>query len=240
MQFDTWFRGHNVQDIHRLAGYELPSASATVCMSSLRQSRIVRSASKVTLPPPRCNNSGAAITSSPSPVVPASIGTIRPCRSPFNISRHTAFASCTDAGASAAAICGPAHASTSLDQARPPSTRPSPRCAKAESAPTRAYEIRLTLANVTDLSSAADSRSPFTVVEGTVQFDASSGARCGKSTPCPATCRHCQPRTASTYPPPVRGHRVCRHAARRGPIRARGMPWALTEARVAVSAGGPC
>ena len=52
---------------------------------------------------------------------------------------------------------------------------------KLNSAPTQAYEIRLTLANASDLSSAADGKSPFTVIEGTVQFDASNGARCGKS-----------------------------------------------------------
>lgn len=52
---------------------------------------------------------------------------------------------------------------------------------KLNPAPTQAYEIRLTLANVSDLSSAADGKSPFTEVEGTVQFDASNGARCGKS-----------------------------------------------------------
>lgn len=52
---------------------------------------------------------------------------------------------------------------------------------KLNPAPTQAYEIRLTLANASDLSSAADGKSPFTVIEGTVQFDASNGARCGKS-----------------------------------------------------------
>jgi len=52
---------------------------------------------------------------------------------------------------------------------------------KLNPAPTQAYEIRLTLANASDLSSPADGKSPFTVVEGTVQFDASNGARCGKS-----------------------------------------------------------
>jgi len=52
---------------------------------------------------------------------------------------------------------------------------------KLNPAPTQAYEIRLTLANASDVSSAADGKSPFTVVEGTVQFDASNGARCGKS-----------------------------------------------------------
>ncbi|WP_312996529.1 hypothetical protein [Achromobacter animicus] len=52
---------------------------------------------------------------------------------------------------------------------------------KLNPAPTQAYEIRLTLANASDLSIAADGKSPFTVVEGTAQFDASNGARCGKS-----------------------------------------------------------
>ncbi|AVJ25837.1 hypothetical protein [Achromobacter spanius] len=52
---------------------------------------------------------------------------------------------------------------------------------KLNPAPTQAYEIRLTLANTSDLSSTADGKSPFTVVEGTAQFDASNGARCGKS-----------------------------------------------------------
>lgn len=52
---------------------------------------------------------------------------------------------------------------------------------KLNPAPTQAYEIRLTLANASDLSSAVDGKSPFTVVEGTAQFDASNGARCGKS-----------------------------------------------------------
>ncbi|RBL82987.1 hypothetical protein DDE05_33690 [Streptomyces cavourensis] len=52
---------------------------------------------------------------------------------------------------------------------------------KLNPAPTQAYEIRLTLANASDLSSAADGNSSFAVVEGTAQFDASNGARCGKS-----------------------------------------------------------
>ena len=52
---------------------------------------------------------------------------------------------------------------------------------KLNPAPTQAYEIRLTLANASDLSSATDGKSPFAVVEGTAQFDASNGARCGKS-----------------------------------------------------------
>jgi len=52
---------------------------------------------------------------------------------------------------------------------------------KLNPAPTQAYEIRLTLANASDLSSTADGKSPFTVVEGTAQFDVSNGARCGKS-----------------------------------------------------------
>jgi len=52
---------------------------------------------------------------------------------------------------------------------------------KLNPAPTQAYEIRLTLSHASDLSGAADGKSPFTVVEGTAQFDASNGARCGKS-----------------------------------------------------------
>ncbi|HGP0214785.1 TPA: hypothetical protein ACLEX3_005942 [Pseudomonas aeruginosa] len=48
-------------------------------------------------------------------------------------------------------------------------------------APTQAYEIRLTLANTSDLSSGANGHSPFTVVEGTAQFDAINAARCGRS-----------------------------------------------------------
>lgn len=79
-----------------------------------------------------------------------------------------------------AAICDPSHAAspTQLD-AR--SNAPAPPLRKLNPNPTHAYEIRLTLANVSELSSAADGKSPFTVVEGTVQFDASNGARCGKS-----------------------------------------------------------
>ncbi|OZI43962.1 hypothetical protein [Bordetella genomosp. 4] len=80
----------------------------------------------------------------------------------------------------AAAGCGsnyadsPAKAGIASNAAKPPLRKLNP-------APTQAYEIRLTLANASDLSSAADGNSPFTVVEGTVQFDASNGARCGKS-----------------------------------------------------------
>jgi hypothetical protein len=80
----------------------------------------------------------------------------------------------------AAAICGPTHAETPT-QLDATSNAPKAPLRKLNPAPTQAYEIRLTLANATDLSSAADGKSPFTVVEGTVQFDASNGARCGKS-----------------------------------------------------------
>ncbi|WP_242001251.1 hypothetical protein [Achromobacter spanius] len=80
----------------------------------------------------------------------------------------------------AAAIYGPTHAET-LNQLDATSNAPKPALRKLNRAPTQAYEVRLTLANATDLSSAADGRSPFTVVEGTVQFDASNGARCEKS-----------------------------------------------------------
>lgn len=62
-----------------------------------------------------------------------------------------------------------------------PANASKPPLRKLHPAPTQAYEIRLILSNASDLSSAADGKSPFTVVEGTVQFDASNGARCGKS-----------------------------------------------------------
>lgn len=58
---------------------------------------------------------------------------------------------------------------------------PSPALRKLNPAPTQAYEIRLTLANTSDLSSATDGKSPFTEVEGTAQFDASNAALCGRS-----------------------------------------------------------
>jgi len=107
-------------------------------------------------------------------------------------------------------------------------------------APTQAYEIRLTLANASDLSSAADGKSPFTVVEGTAQFDASNGARCGKSN------------AVSGHVPTLTSHepfRLSRISATEyaGTVYAdmlinedyygRGVcHWALTEARVALRA----
>lgn len=139
----------------------------------------------------------------------------------------------------AAAICGPTHADTStkLDAT---TNAPKPALRKLNSAPTQAYEIRLTLANATDLSSAADGKSPFTVVEGTVQFDASNGARCGKSN---ALSGHVP--TLSSHEP----FRLSRVSATEyvGTVYAdmlldedyygRGVcNWALTEARVAVRA----
>ncbi|MDH2052030.1 hypothetical protein [Achromobacter marplatensis] len=111
---------------------------------------------------------------------------------------------------------------------------------KLNPAPTQAYEIRLTLANASDLSSAADGKSPFTVVEGTVQFDASNGARCGKSN---ALSGHVP--TLSSHEP----FRLSRISATEyvGTVYAdmlldedyygRGVcHWALTEARVALRA----
>ncbi len=139
----------------------------------------------------------------------------------------------------AATICGPTHADTStkLDAT---TNAPKPALRKLNPAPTQAYEIRLTLANATDLSSAADGKSPFTVVEGTVQFDASNGARCGKSN---ALSGHVP--TLSSHEP----FRLSRVSATEyvGTVYAdmlldedyygRGVcNWALTEARVAVRA----
>ena len=139
----------------------------------------------------------------------------------------------------AAAICGPTHADTStkLDAT---TNAPKPALRKLNPAPTQAYEIRLTLANATDLSSAADGRSPFTVVEGTVQFDASNGARCGKSN---ALSGHVP--TLSSHEP----FRLSRISATEyvGTVYAdmlldedyygRGVcHWAMTEARVAMRA----
>lgn len=111
---------------------------------------------------------------------------------------------------------------------------------KLHPVPTQAYEIRLTLANASDLSSAADGKSPFTVVEGTVQFDASNGARCGKSN---ALSGHVP--TLSSHEP----FRLSRISATEyvGTVYAdmlldedyygRGVcHWALTEARVALRA----
>lgn len=80
----------------------------------------------------------------------------------------------------AAGCGGPGHADTPSKVAAT-STAPKPALRKLNPAPAQAYEIRLTLANVSDLASAADGKSAFTVVEGTVQFDASNAARCGKS-----------------------------------------------------------
>ncbi len=80
----------------------------------------------------------------------------------------------------AAGCGGPGHADTPSKVAAT-STAPKPALRKLNPAPAQAYEIRLTLANVSDLASAADGKSAFTVVEGTVQFDARNAARCGKS-----------------------------------------------------------
>ncbi|PNM88977.1 hypothetical protein QGN06_23350 [Achromobacter xylosoxidans] len=80
----------------------------------------------------------------------------------------------------AAGCGGPGHADTPSKVAAT-STAPKPALRKLNPAPAQVYEIRLTLANVSDLASAADGKSAFTVVEGTVQFDASNAARCGKS-----------------------------------------------------------
>ncbi|TRM53088.1 hypothetical protein YH64_010110 [Achromobacter sp. LC458] len=111
---------------------------------------------------------------------------------------------------------------------------------KLNPAATQAYEIRLTLANASDLSSAGDGKSPFTVAEGTVQFDASNGARCGKSN---ALSGHVP--TLSSHEP----FRLSRISATEyvGTVYAdmlldedyygRGVcHWALTEARVALQA----
>lgn len=139
----------------------------------------------------------------------------------------------------AAAGCGsnfaasPAKADTASNAHTPPLRKLNP-------APTQAYEIRLTLANASDLSSPADGKSPFTVVEGTVQFDASNGARCGKSN------------ALSGHVPTLSSHETFR-LSRISPTEyvgtvyadmlldedyyARGVcHWALTEARVALRA----
>ncbi|MBB5704552.1 hypothetical protein FHS76_004474 [Ochrobactrum daejeonense] len=47
--------------------------------------------------------------------------------------------------------------------------------------PKRAYEIRMKLENVSDISPADQGGARFATVEGTVQFDVSNAARCGKS-----------------------------------------------------------
>lgn len=78
----------------------------------------------------------------------------------------------------AAVISGPSHADT---PAKVDAALPTPALRKLNPAPKQAYEIRLTLGNASDLSGAADGKSPFSVVEGTAQFDASNAARCGKS-----------------------------------------------------------
>ncbi|CAM3993449.1 Lipoprotein [Bordetella tumbae] len=80
----------------------------------------------------------------------------------------------------AAGGCGSNYADTQARVDTTPNTL-TPPLRKLNPTPTQAYEIRLTLSNASDLSSTADGKSPFTVVEGTVQFDASNGARCGKS-----------------------------------------------------------
>nr|WP_315847409.1 hypothetical protein [uncultured Achromobacter sp.] len=139
----------------------------------------------------------------------------------------------------AAAGCGSnyadnqAKADAASDARKPPLRKLNP-------APTQAYEIRLTLANASDLSSPADGKSPFTVVEGTVQFDASNGARCGKSN------------ALSGHVPTLSSHETFR-LSRISPTEyvgtvyadmlldedyyGRGLcHWALTEARVALRA----
>jgi hypothetical protein len=75
----------------------------------------------------------------------------------------------------AAVACGQGCADTPAKVAAPPPLR------KLNPTPTQAYEVRVTLANAADLSSAADGKSPFTLVDGVAQFDASNAARCGKS-----------------------------------------------------------
>lgn len=139
----------------------------------------------------------------------------------------------------AAAGCGSNYADnqskadTASDARKPPLRKLNP-------ALTQAYEIRLTLSNAPDLSSAADGKSPFTEVEGTVQFDASNGARCGNSN---AMSGHVP--TLSSHEP----FRLSRLSATEyvGTVYAdmlldedyygRGVcHWALTEARVALRA----
>ncbi len=75
----------------------------------------------------------------------------------------------------ATVACGQSYAGTPAKVAAPPPLR------KLNPTPTQAYEVRVTLANAADLSSAADGKSPFTLVEGVAQFDASNAARCGRS-----------------------------------------------------------
>ena len=80
----------------------------------------------------------------------------------------------------AAATSGASLAVTPAKSDAASNTR-APALRKLNPAPAHAYEIRLTLPNASELSSAADDKSPFTVVEGTAQFDASNAARCGRS-----------------------------------------------------------
>ncbi|WP_373979925.1 hypothetical protein LN047_19455 [Achromobacter sp. JD417] len=80
----------------------------------------------------------------------------------------------------AAATSGASLADTPAKSDAASNTR-APALRKLNPAPAHAYEIRLTLPNASELSSAADDKSPFTVVEGTAQFDASNAARCGRS-----------------------------------------------------------
>ena len=112
---------------------------------------------------------------------------------------------------------------------------------KLNPAPTQAYEIRLTLANASDLSSAADGKSPFTVVEGTAQFDASNGARCGTSNALsghvPTLTSH-EPFRLSRISATEYAGTVYADMLRDEDYYGRGLcHWALTEARVALRAG---
>ena len=112
---------------------------------------------------------------------------------------------------------------------------------KLNPAPTQAYEIRLTLAQVADLPAGADRQAPFAEVAGTAQFDVGNAAGCGKSDP-----RIGQVPTLSSHEP----FRMTRVSATEyvGTIHAdqlvdedyygRGVcHWKLTEVRVALRAG---
>ncbi|EHK66527.1 putative secreted protein [Achromobacter arsenitoxydans SY8] len=139
----------------------------------------------------------------------------------------------------AAASSGPSLADTPAKSDAASNTS-APALRKLNPAPTHAYEIRLTLSNASDLSSAADGKSPFTVVEGVAQFDASNAARCGRSNALAGNVP-----TLSSHEP----FRLSRISATEyiGTVYAdmlldedyygRGVcHWQLTEARVAVSA----
>ena len=80
----------------------------------------------------------------------------------------------------AAAHCETSYADTQAEVGAN-STAPKPALRKLNPAPAHAYEVRLILDNASDLASAADGKSAFSVVEGTAQFGASNAPRCAAS-----------------------------------------------------------